>query len=218
MEGSIPDGLDGSSLSLLEELRLHSNLLTGTFPDFAECHSLKTMHIAKNLLESDSLDGVLNLHLPPNLEMLDISANSLLKGSIPNETGKQVSKLTHLGTSNCQIFGTIPSEIGLISGLQTLDLSMNDLIGTIPVELFELRQLQSINLSNNDLTGTLVSEIAGINTLKELNLANNLLTGSISEVFTTLVDHLGTKNEEYVFLLSKLRAFFLSMILSRLIL
>ena len=164
--------------------------MTGTLPDFGQNPNLETIEIGENLL-SGTFDDILNLHLPPNLKVLDISSNPLFGGTLPNELGKQVSHLKELRASNCQISGTIISEIGLITGLQVLDLSMNDLRGNLPFVLSELKELQMINLSDNYLSGALMAEIANLKELKELNVANNNFSGVIPDALTSLADHLG---------------------------
>ena len=51
--------------------------------------------------------------------------------------------------------GTIPTELGLLESLHTLNLKSNSLSGTVPTELDLIRNLQSLYLSGNPLTGTL---------------------------------------------------------------
>ncbi len=55
--------------------------------------------------------------------------------------------------------GTIPTELGLLTQLTSLDLSGNQLNGTIPSALGKLTQLTALRLSGNQLNGTIPSTI-----------------------------------------------------------
>ncbi|XP_048430150.1 MDIS1-interacting receptor like kinase 2-like [Pyrus x bretschneideri] len=58
-----------------------------------------------------------------------------------------------------QFFGQIPDNIGLISGLQRIDLSMNLLEGKIPSSIGQLRELQYLDLIDNSLDSSIPSEL-----------------------------------------------------------
>ena len=51
--------------------------------------------------------------------------------------------------------GTLPSELGLLTGLELLGIGENRLTGTVPAELVSLTSLRVIDISNNQLTGFL---------------------------------------------------------------
>ena len=61
----------------------------------------------------------------------------------------------------------------------------NDLIGSIPSELGKLTQLQSLYLADNELTGSIPSELGEIRFLRKLELRNNKLSGTIPSEFLT---------------------------------
>ena len=82
--------------------------------------------------------------------------------------------------------GSIPTEIGLLSTLEYLQLYVNDLTGTIPSQLGTLSSLGRLYLHNNKLTGQTPSQLGKISTLQYLYLENNKLTGTIPSQLGTL--------------------------------
>ncbi|EFJ25986.1 hypothetical protein SELMODRAFT_173095 [Selaginella moellendorffii] len=78
------------------------------------------------------------------------------------------------------LVGTIPPEIGLLSGLRKLELSSNNLTGPIPEEISNASSLAFIHLGNNRLNGSIPSTIWKLcGVLAELDLDHNQLSGSI---------------------------------------
>ncbi len=63
------------------------------------------------------------------------------------------SRVTGLLLDDVGLTGTIPPELGNLTGLQRLDLSNNDLRGDVPPELGDLFALQVLYLHGNSLTG-----------------------------------------------------------------
>jgi len=59
------------------------------------------------------------------------------------------STLVELQLSIYDLRGTIPSEVGLLTGLSYLDLSINSLKGSLPSELALLTGLTKLDLSSN---------------------------------------------------------------------
>jgi hypothetical protein len=68
-----------------------------------------------------------------------------------------------------KLSGTIPSEIGFLPSLVTIDLANNEIGGTIPQELYGLERLRHLYLNDNRLQGTISERI------DELNLAEGRL-------------------------------------------
>ena len=59
-----------------------------------------------------------------------------------------------INLANNELSGTIPTEYGLLSSLQNLNLSGNRALGgSIPTELGDLSALLSLNLTKTALTG-----------------------------------------------------------------
>ncbi|KAH0780494.1 hypothetical protein KY290_000092 [Solanum tuberosum] len=75
--------------------------------------------------------------------------------------------------------GHIPSIIGDLVGLRTLNLSHNLLEGHIPASLQNLFELESLDLSSNKISGQIPPQLASLTFLAVLNLSHNHLVGCI---------------------------------------
>ncbi|XP_049388863.1 receptor-like protein 9DC1 [Solanum stenotomum] len=74
--------------------------------------------------------------------------------------------------------GHIPSIIGDLIGLRTLNLSHNHLEGIIPASLHQL-VIESLDLSSNKISGEIPQQLASLTFLAVLNLSHNHLVGCI---------------------------------------
>jgi len=77
---------------------------------------------------------------------------------------------------NNNLTGTIPAEIGQLSGLDYLHLSNNSLSGSIPTEIGQLKALKYLHLDNNQLSGNVPEEILDLPSLKQADLAENFFS------------------------------------------
>ena len=75
--------------------------------------------------------------------------------------------------------GSIPPELGSLTGLEVLDLRWNRLSGSIPLELSSLANLSGLYLSGNELSGSIPPELGGLAELTRLYLNGNELSGPI---------------------------------------
>ncbi|XP_022740482.1 probable LRR receptor-like serine/threonine-protein kinase At4g37250 [Durio zibethinus] len=96
------------------------------------------------------------------------------------------SRVTGLSLPNCQLLGSIPSDLGMIQYLENLDLSNNALNGSLPVSIFNATQLQFLDLSNNLISGGIPETIGRLQNLQFLNLSDNALAGTIPDTLTTI--------------------------------
>lgn len=71
--------------------------------------------------------------------------------------------------------GEIPSEIGLLTELRTLDLKYNSIKGEIPATIGELSKLELLHLDDNKFTGELPLTLAKLSKLRELRAQKNRL-------------------------------------------
>ncbi len=102
-----------------------------------------------------------------------------LNGTIPSELGN-LSNLTSLNLGNNSLSGTIPSELGNLKNLTFFNIGGNSLSGSIPAELGNLVYLTTFTVRDNNLSGEIPNELGGIKNLTYLDLwGENSFTGSI---------------------------------------
>ncbi|KAF2318903.1 hypothetical protein GH714_011568 [Hevea brasiliensis] len=96
------------------------------------------------------------------------------------------SSLSSLALSSCELLGefpdnTIPSSIGSLVELSSLDLSINKFNGNIQPSLGNLSNLESLDLSFNILTGRIPMQLADLTFLQVFRVSHNRLEGPIPE-------------------------------------
>ena len=98
-------------------------------------------------------------------------------------SGQKVTRLTLTNLSSAEtqskISGTIPAQIGDLSGLTVLYLYNNSLSGPLPSEMANLTELQHLYIDNNKLTGSIPVWIASLEDLTLLSVSNNRFSGAI---------------------------------------
>ena len=82
--------------------------------------------------------------------------------------------------------GEIPTEIGNLTQLKSLQLPFNELNGEIPAEIGNLMQLISLGVRHNQLSGEIPSEIGTLDSLMFLDLSFNQLSGLIPQTLCSL--------------------------------
>ncbi|XP_074275093.1 leucine-rich repeat receptor protein kinase HPCA1-like isoform X2 [Silene latifolia] len=118
------------------------------------------------------------------LQILDLSYNTGLTGSLPPTIGK-LTNLTSLILLGCGFSGTIPDSIGSLVKLGTLSLNSNKFTGPIPASIGNLAKVSWLDLADNKLSGPIpVSNgtTPGLDLLlhtKHFHFGKNQLSGTI---------------------------------------
>lgn len=126
----------------------------------------------------------MNGSIPPEIEDLTelknlfIAAEENLTGPIPSEIGN-LRKLESLNFFGNNLSGEIPSSIGNLSNLKVIDFQKNNLTGEIPSSIGNLPNLIRLNLRENELNGNIPPEIGNLLLLTTLDITNNELNGNI---------------------------------------
>ncbi|KAM3384448.1 hypothetical protein ACQJBY_008847 [Aegilops geniculata] len=119
--------------------------------------------------------------------MVDVS-NNLITGGIPVEIGSLCSSLVVLGVAGNCLSGLIPTSIGQLNYLISLDLSRNQLGGEIPTSVKNLPHLELLSLGHNLLNGTIPNDFNQLQSLKVLDLSSNRLSGEIPHALADLTN------------------------------
>ncbi|XP_041028207.1 receptor-like protein 32 [Juglans microcarpa x Juglans regia] len=193
--------LDPSLLKLqsLSSIRLDNNNLSAAVPDFfANFTNLMSLRLSYSGLFDTFPEKIFQV---PTLEVLDLSNNARLHGSLPdfpqngylrtlvlshtNFSGKlphsigNLTMLSRMDFSSCNFSGSIPTTMSNLIQLLYLDMSSNNFIGPIP-SFSKAKNLSQINLSHNDLTSQITStHWQELKNLVNLDLRYNSLNGSI---------------------------------------
>jgi len=115
-----------------------------------------------------------------------------MRGPLPTELGL-LTTLEMLDLRSNIVTGSLPTELCHLTDLQTLAVSENALTGPLPACLSQLTQLQWLYLHSNLLTGSLPTELAQTTTLQRLVVESNLLSGNPLPLLQSLT------NLEYIF-------------------
>ena len=174
-----------SSTITLSNVYMGSNHITGQLPtDMTAFSKITSIFFDDNLLQGTISDPFL---LPlQGLVYLDLSNNNFDDGTtIPTSVGV-LTGLRELRLSGNRLNGAIPAEIANCSDLEILELSSNYFVGTIPTVLGTLEKLISFDLSTNQLEGTVPTELGNLRQLTSLGLSVNFLTGTVPTEFVSL--------------------------------
>jgi M6 family metalloprotease-like protein/uncharacterized protein (TIGR02145 family) len=110
-----------------------------------------------------------------------------LTGSIPPEIG-DLTGLTTLNLNRNQLTGNIPAAIGNLIKLNYCVLGENQLTGSIPPELFNMVNLEQLYLNNNHLSGTIPPGIGNLTHVSVLNVESNQLSGALPAELGNLIN------------------------------
>eukprot|EP00256_Glycine_max_P065449 XP_025980044.1 receptor-like protein EIX2 [Glycine max] len=172
LSGVIPSWLGQSVKGLL----LRSNQFSGNIPtELCQINSIMVMDFASNRLSGSIPNCLQNI-----TAMISSYASTRRVVFTVNLTGIPV----HI---YCNIWMLIKgNELAYVDLMNVIDLSSNNLSGSVPLEMYMLTGLQSLNLSHNQLMGTILEEIDNLKQLEAIDLSRNNLSGEIPESMSAL--------------------------------
>ncbi|MCO5551826.1 hypothetical protein L7F22_005329 [Adiantum nelumboides] len=136
--------------------------------------------IIKLILPAQGISGTLPQDIGNfvNLQVLDLSYNKNLTGSLPLQLFR-LSNLTELYLQDCGFYGPLPQDLGNLVSLRTLSLNRNFFSGPIPHTIGQLSQLVWLDLSSNELSGNLPLSLARLARARHFHLQANSFSGVI---------------------------------------
>ncbi|KAK1263558.1 Serine/threonine-protein kinase BRI1-like 2 [Acorus gramineus] len=149
--------------------------------------SLLVLNLSTNPFSSIPSSSL--LHLPLNLQSLDLSSTGLA-GPVPKNLLSNHPNLIHLNLSQNNLSGPL-SEALLTNtnNLQVLDLSSNNISGSISglkIDGFQCKNLILFDVSGNHIIDSIPHSLSNCTSLETLNLSFNALTGDIPNAFGEL--------------------------------
>ncbi|CAN1267783.1 Receptor-like protein 6 [Linum perenne] len=197
-------GTLSSSVFLLPNLRFldvsNNDQLTGSLPEFPIGNiPLQAIYLSNTNFSGKLPDSIKNLvslqklHLDsckfygrfpsslffmPTLQVLDVSNNTQLTGSLPEfPIGNIPLQVIYL--SNTNFSGKLPDSINNLVSLQILDLTKCNFTGFVPASINNLTELRYLSFSRNNFHGRLPSLLASSNTIKQVDFSHNNFSGTI---------------------------------------
>ncbi|KAH6787119.1 hypothetical protein C2S52_006671 [Perilla frutescens var. hirtella] len=172
--GSLPPSI--SNLSFLTGINLRNNSFRGEIPqEIGLLSSLKHLNLTYNVLS-----GFIPSHLSncTELTVLALEYNQL-SGQIPGQLSS-LSKLELLGVGGNNLTGSFPAWIGNFSSrFFGLSLALNSFHGSIPPEIGRLSGLTFFQIYGNQFSGELPSSIYNLSLIKFFSVTQNRLHGEI---------------------------------------
>ncbi|KAL2501123.1 putative LRR receptor-like serine/threonine-protein kinase [Forsythia ovata] len=179
----------GNELPNLEKLHLNNNNFHGGIPNsIANSSKLTVIRLFDNnfISESPELSFITSFTKCRYLINLSFGDNPL-NGILPVSVGNLSTSLQYLYAYNCDLWGSIPKEIGNLSSLIKLSLFGNQLTGSIPTSVVNLQKLQGLFLDHNKISGSIPDTLCELRRLNGLLLSQNLITGAIPDCIGNII-------------------------------
>ncbi|KAI2503353.1 hypothetical protein MHU86_11073 [Fragilaria crotonensis] len=119
------------------------------------------------------------LGLLTSLQSFSLEGINLGGTSMPSEIGRLVD-LETLNLRGTKMAGQLPSEIGVCTKLTMLDLLGSELTGTVPTEIGNLNFVESLSVGSVFLAGPLPTEIGHLSRLTSLHMSFFPTTESVA--------------------------------------
>lgn len=178
IRGSFPTQL--LLITSLTTLILKNNAMNGTLPQ-----QLFTLaQLAELDISGNQFTGIISQQFFSARRSLLSLANDPFLRSL--QSSPNVESLVVLDFSRNRLFGTVPQQLSMLTGLKHLNISHNQLTGSIPQQLSYLQLLESVSLEANLLGSSVPSQLSTLSFLTALSIGSNKLTASVPSQYSTL--------------------------------
>jgi Leucine-rich repeat (LRR) protein len=175
LSGTIPQELQ-NVVDTLEILSVGFSNVHGPLPSWlGRLTQLRYLDIGGMGLEGPFPAWIQQL---PRLELLDASFNDL-DGMLPESMGIWSRRLDTLYLAGNRLSGAIPTGIGQLTRLESIEFHENLFSGTIPESVGQLTNMVFFYVDSNALTGTIPESIEQWIRIKEVGFEMNQLVGSV---------------------------------------
>jgi len=97
-------------------------------------------------------------------------------------------EVTAIHLSGLNLTGTLPTSLGALKRLRTLDVHGNALSGTVPSSFYKLHELTKVRLDHNLISGTLSGAFTELRSVSAARLDHNLLSGSLASDLSPMLE------------------------------
>jgi Leucine-rich repeat (LRR) protein len=172
LSGPIDSSLQ--NLQSLSIIRLNDNDFSTPVPEFfADFKKLTSLEVSNSWLNGKFLEKIFKV---PTLQTLELSYNYELRGSLPEFPPN--GSLRTMFLIRTSFYGALPSSIGNLKMLSTIDLESCNFVGSIPNSMASLTQLKFLDISHNKLNGS-IPNFSMCKNLTTVRLYNNYFSGEI---------------------------------------
>ncbi|XP_062081264.1 receptor-like protein 7 [Humulus lupulus] len=155
------------------EISLLSNLMS--FDISSDIHYDYDREMVISLLYSPTIAFAQNMTKLRELHLNNVNLSSPLPESMAN-----LSSLTSLSLSDCNLYGEFLQNIFHLLNIQVIDVSFNrNLNGILPYSIGNLRFLRVLDLSSCNFSGTIPSSVKNLSHLSSLELSSNNFDGQL---------------------------------------
>jgi len=173
IQGSIPENFFDDK-SVMKELNLGSNFMTGTIPEDISLASRMTELYLFNNKFTGSIPTLGNMPLV-NFH----GQENEFSGIMPFDYGPWPDTLREWWVYDNKLTGSLSDHLGFLENLEDFRASKNDLTGVIPDSIKDLKRLYRFDVQSNSLTGTVPEGIGELPVLRDVRLQFNKLDGIV---------------------------------------
>ncbi|KAG9146092.1 hypothetical protein Leryth_027570 [Lithospermum erythrorhizon] len=173
-----------TTLINLTSLDVSYNNFTGEFPSSFgySLPEIQLLHLEGNLFNGSIPGFFSNL---TTLTHLIFCFNDFFPSQLPSDIGR-LTKLESLDARSTNLIGPIPNSIGGLVSIKVLDFSSNNLSGKVPATIGNLKNAENIQLFSNGLSGELPDTFRNLTLLTWFDASENNLSGRIPESLASL--------------------------------